>query len=848
MNRNDRNRVRTVASLVALSIVAACARAQAPGQPAPEQPPAQPTGQQAGAAGDSAAGGGGGRGGAPAQPRPYNRVITAEARTVNGMYRAHRVNDRLFFEIPRSELNRELIVVSRTVAGGGGGGNAFIGGGANLFVQWEREGNRILLRGNDYAITADTTRAIARAVTAMNRGPIIASFNVESWGPDSAAVIDVTRLFTTNINEFASVTNVQADRSFVESVAAYPDAINVEATQTGTQQPPQAQGGRGGGGPAPRPITVTARMSWSFHPLAADPMMPRLHDKRVGFNSQRWIDYSAPAHRAEESRVIRRFRLEKQNPSAAVSDPVEPIVFWIDPATPEWLVPWVKSGVEAWQPAFREAGFSNAISAREKPPEAVDPDWSMFDARHSMVYWRPSTVANATGGQVVDPRTGEIIKAEVNMYHNVQNLLRDWYFTQVAPLDVRAHRLPLPDSLMGKLVEYVVAHEVGHAIGYPHNMKASAMYPADSVRSESFLRRMGGHVATLMDYSRFNYVVQPEDKIPVELLIPGVGPYDRFVVMWGHTPIPGAKTPQDELATLDRWARMQDTIPWLRFTTEDAPNDPFALTEAVGDADAVKSSSLGLKNLERVMGMLLSVAEKPGKDYTLLEELYDNAVSQWGRYNGHVAAIIGSAETQERYGTGVRFAPTSRARQEQAMQHLADIAFRVPGWLIDRDVLFRIRADGQVARIRQAQAGVLNSLLGTARLHRLIEYEALAPAGQAYTIADLVSDLRTGVWSELSQSRVTIDVYRRNLQRAYIEAVERVIFPPAPPPGQQLPGGPQAVPQFATDARPALRGHLVELDRAIEQAIPRAADGMTRLHLRDIRLEIERLLDPATSK
>jgi hypothetical protein len=258
----------------------------------------------------------------------------------------------------------------------------------------------------------------------------------------------------------------------------------------------------------------------------------------------------------------------------------------------------------------------------------------------------------------------------------------------------------------------------------------------------------------------------------------------------------------------------------------------------------VKSSTLGLKNLERVMDMMLSVAEKPGKDYTLLEELYGNAVSQWGRYNGHVAAIVGSAETQERYGTGIRFTPTTKARQQEAMRHLAQNAFRVPGWLIDRDILFRIQADGQVARIRRAQAGVLSSLLSASRLNRLIEYEALTPAGQSYTIADLVGDLRTGVWSELSQSRVAIDVYRRNLQRAYIEAVERVIFPPEPPPGAQVPGG-QQQPQFPTDARPAMRGHLVELDRAIEQAIPRAADGMTRLHLRDIRLEIERLLDPA---
>jgi len=479
------------------------------------------------------------------------------------------------------------------------------------------------------------------------------------------------------------------------------------------------------------------------------------------------------------------------------------------------------------------------------PPAEQDPDWSMFDARHSMIYWRPSTTENANGGQVVDPRSGEIIKGEVNMYHNVMNLLRNWYFTQVGPLDPRAQSLPLPDSLMGRLVEYVVTHEVGHSIGFPHNMKASAMYPADSVRSVTFLRKMGGHVATLMDYSRFNYVAQPEDRIPPDLLIPRVGPYDRFVVTWGHKPIPGARTPQDEWATLDRWSRTQDTIPWLRFTTDDSPNDPFDLTEAVGDQDAVHSSTLGLRNLQRVVGMMLKVAEKPGEDYSVLDELYGNAVGQWGRYNGHVAAIVGSAETQEKYGTGRRFTPTSRARQRDALRYLSENAFRVPAWFLDEDILFRIEAEGQVRRIRQAQASVLNSLFNENRMNRLVEYEALLPAGESYTIADLLGDAKNGAWTELSAARVTIDVYRRNLQRAYLEALDRLVNPPAPAPA--VPGGPgggPAQPRFNSDVRPAVRGHLQELDQAAQAAVPKAADGMTRLHLRDVHMEIQRILDP----
>ncbi|MGH7551584.1 MAG: zinc-dependent metalloprotease, partial [Longimicrobiales bacterium] len=584
--------------------------------------------------------------------------------------------------------------------------------------------------------------------------------------------------------------------------------------------------------------------------LPAAPMMPRLHDARVGFINTSLLDYGRPEHEAVTRRYIHRFRLEKKDPNVAVSDPVKPIEFWIDPATPSWLVPWVRAGVEAWLPAFEEAGFRNAIAARMPPARQEEPSWSMHDARHSMIYWRPSTIANATGGQTVDPRSGEIIKAEVNMFHNIMQLMRDWYFIQASPVDARARSLPFPDSLMGRLVQNVVTHEVGHAIGFPHNMKSSSMYPADSVRSASFIRRMGGHSASVMDYSRFNYVAQPEDKIPLEHIIPNVGPYDRFAVLWGHKPIPGARTPDEEKETLDRWARAQDTVPWYRFSTTGATNDPGDLTEAVGDADAVKSTTYALKNLERVMGWLIPTAEKPGQDYSVLTSLYGEAVSQWSRYMGHVAAVVAAAESQERFGTGARFEPLARERQREAVAFLSRNAFRVPKYFTNPDVLRRIESEGVVARIRGAQSSVLNSLLGERRLNRLIEYEALARHSRdAYTVADLLSDVRVGVWGELLAPSVRIDVYRRNLQRAYLETVERQISPSraAAAPGPiiifEIPSV-LSVPASSSDARPILRGELLELRRAADSAIAHAADNITRLHLRDVVFQIDRMLDP----
>jgi hypothetical protein len=809
----------------------ACAAGRAAPNPEPSPPAAEP--QTPRSAADTGGAGSARTPGTP-QPRPYNRVITAAARTQRGLFATHQIGDRVYFEIPASELGRDHLLVTRVAAGSGTAGNRV--------VRWARTGHRILLQQHNYNIVADSTLPIYRSVAAQANGPIIAAFNVEAYGPDSAAVIDATKLYTTNITEFAGVQQLAADRSFIRMVAAYPTNIEVEATQTGTAAAgPNA-------GPGARPVTSTVIMHWSMLRLPERPMMPRLHDPRVGFNSTSVIDYGRTEHRAVTRRFIRRFRLEKRDPGAAVSEPVTPIVFWIDPATPRWLVPWVKAGVEEWKPAFEEAGFRDAIIAREAPSAAEDPNWSVYDARHSVIYWRASTTQNATGGQTVDPRTGEIIKAEVNMFHNVQNLTRNWYFTQVSPLDARAQTLPLPDSLMGRLIEYVVAHEVGHAIGFPHNMKSSALYPVDSLRKRSFLERMGGHVATLMDYSRFNYVAQPEDSIPPHLLIPGVGPYDRFAVRWGHSVIPHAKTPDDERKTLDQWARVQDTVPWFRYETADATNDPGDLTEAVGDENAVRASTLGLKNLERVAASLLKVAERPGEDYSLLRELYGSIVSQWGRYMGHVAAAVGGAESQEKLGTGQRFFPLSQARQREAVRFLTANAFTAPDYFTRPEILRRIEPEGALARIRQSQVSVLNSLFNEARLNRLIEYEALATkSGDAYTVGELLRDLRGGVWGELSAANVKVDVYRRNLQRGYIEAIERQIAPPVTPtptgPGGQG-GGTPAAARFATDTRPLLRGHLVELDRTVQLALPRTRDEVTRLHLQDIRLQIDDILNP----
>ncbi len=772
--------------------------------------------------------------------KPYDTVITDEAESDAGVFTVHRLDDKVFYEIPEAELGREFLWVSqiaRTTEGVGHGGQAL----GNRVVKWERHGDRILLKSVSYALVADAERPIARAVEAANNDTIIRAFDIEALSEAGAPVIDVTTLFSREVPEFSARSRLQArgfarDRSFVESVTAFPENIEVKTTHTYTVPPPSSSQNRSrtpSRRRGMRPGSATVLLHYSMVKLPENPMQPRLFDERVGYFSVRQIDYGRDEHRSPRRRYITRWRLEKQDPDTAVSDPVKPITYWIDPATPTRWVPYIKQGVEAWRPAFEAAGFSNAIVAREAPTPDEDPDWSPEDARYSVIRWLPSTVQNASGPHVHDPRTGEILETDIQFHHNVMNLVRDWYFVQVGPLDPRARTLPLPDELMGDLLAYVAAHEVGHTLGFQHNMKASSLYPPERVRDPDWVRTMS-HTPTLMDYSRFNYVAQPEDGIAVEDLIPKIGPYDVWATKWGYAPIPDATSPDDEKPTLDAWAREQDDTPWYRFSTPGAQNaDPGQLTEAVGDADAVESTALGLKNLERVAAMLLDATATEaaaGDPYDDLDGLYGRLVGQWALEMNHVAAVVGGVRSQQKHigQDGVRFTTIPRETQAEALAFLNDHAFATPMFLIDPAILRRIEPAGALARIRAGQARVLRSLLSAGRIRRLVEQEAI-DGDAAYSATDFLADLRAGLWAELDAPDVRIDAWRRNVQRVYLDLIDGQLN------GRQPAGG---------DARPFLRGELRALDRTVEAAVARVSDRATRLHLEDVRDSIARTLDP----
>ena len=845
------------AALVALTGVAGCATKQPTPAPAPQAGQRPTTGvptpgtpQMPGAPaipGASAAGPGGAGGPAAGEPtpRPYGTVITPRARTRKGLFSTHIVGSRLFFEIPAKELGRDMMLVASlkgTPAGIGIRGTL----GNNALLRFERKDNRVLVRAVNYRnVSSDTANRINRAMPIIQYYPIIAAFNVEAYGGDSAAVIDVTRMFTGGVQELTALGQrvaVDASRSFIERAVSFEKNVEIEASQTftPTATPGALPPGFGGGAPS----STTELYHFSIVKLPDQPMQPRFWDERVIWFRTTAQDFGSSQQRVPNRTFINRWRLVKKDPSAAISEPVKPIVYYIDPATPLWMQPWVKKGVEEWQAAFAQAGFRNAIIAKDAPD---DPEFSGEDASVSMVRWLPTPVQNAVGPSTVDPRTGEILDADVQMYHNIMSLQRTWYWTQVGHLDPRAQALQFPDSLMGRLIQFVVAHEVGHTLGFPHNMKASSMYPLDSIRSASFVRRMG-HSPSIMDYARFNYVAQPEDNIALGDLVPTVGTYDTFAVKWGYTPIANARTPEAEKPTLDTWARQQDSIPWFRSADDGGIGgaDPGEQSEAVGDADAVRATEYGIRNLKRLAPMIERIGTSiKGEDFDDVTELYSGLIGQWARELGHVTRIIGGVDRQAKATSqsGDVYVPVGAARQHAAMNFLQANAFATPSWLLDPSVLRKIEPSGSIDRIGNAQASVLAAVVSNARMVRMIELDALPVKGERYTLATMLVELRRGLWSEIYAGK-PIDAYRRRLQRVYLEAMAAKINPPPANPALAAFGlaGPSARTQ--ADYRGLLRAEMQDLARELATAAGRTSDRMTKAHLEDARDQIKKMLDP----
>src|SRR5712691_11883505 len=714
--------------------VLACSHATGAGAKVPAPVPGRQETPQAPAGGQQAP--------EPGAPKPYNQVITSGATTDSGVFTLHRIGEKLFYEIPMAMFGREFLMVADqrgTVRGVRYAGEEI----SNRIVVWERMGNRVFLRIVSYAMRADSDQPVARAVRLSNIAPIILSFDVASWHmADSAAVIEATKLFTTDVQELnlrqsgVRVRRMDPTRSVVERARSFPRNVEVSALQTFEVD---SVPGPAGGPPNRSLNSITMLMNYSMVLLPEHPMMARLCDARVGYFNLSFENYDEDRVSGPRRCFIQRYRLEPKDPNAAVSDPVQPIVWYIDPARPAKWVPWLIKGVEMWEP--------------------------------------PSTIVNAYGTRLSDPRSGVIMNANIGFYHNITSLVEVWYWTQAGAADPRARQLPFPDSLMGLMVAYVATHEVGHSLGLRHNMVASTYYPVDSLRSKSFTCRMKGTSPSIMDYARYNYVAQPGDSA---CLMQGIGPYDFFAIDWGYRRIPGAASPDAERPVLDSLARLQDANPYFRWIGDGDPVDPRIITEALGD-DPVKASGYGVRNIKRLVPMLIPATTGDKLDnYDRLDDMYTELINQWAREMNHVAVVVGGVYQFTKYAgqSGRVYQPVARTKQAEAVQFLNDNVFTTPSFFFDPEILRRIEPTGFVERVRARQTAILNTLFQDGRLSRLAEQSATQPG--SYTIADLCGDVRRGAFSEFAGGggAVRVDGYRRNLQRAFVDQMERLINTP----------------------------------------------------------------------
>ena len=789
-----------------------------------------------------------------AQMQEYGAVVTAEAESQSGLFDVHAVGDQLLFEIPDAVLGRDMIIMSRYAKAQEGLSNAGSNMAPNLVVRWERHDDQILLRAMSYQRIADEGSPVQMAVENSSFAAILHSLPIEARG-DGSSVVDVTDLYMADAPTFAlprrtrqrlSVRSFDKERSWLEWTRSFPTNVEVRVVQTyAADEPPSS--GRGG--------SLSFEVNHSMVMLPEEPMMPRLWDERTGIISMRITDYSRDFQGVRPQRYIVRYRLEPSDPEAfargELVDPIKPWVWYIDPATPSEMVPFIKAGILEWNAAFEGAGFKNAVQVHLAPTEEEDTTFSLLDARHSVVRYNASPTRSANAGaDVVDPRSGEAIRSHMNIYHGLAERMRWQLISQVATANPEFRTDELSPEDVGEAIRYVVSHESAHAIGLPHNQRANFVYPVESLRDREFVLA-NGHSASSVGRTRFNYVAQPGDDVPPERY---VGVWDKFAVMWAYRPIPGASTPEEEGPTLSQWIVERADKPWFRFGSAlfgmDVEWDPYRMTEGISD-DPIEAARYGMRNLMGASESLMEWVLKPGDDYYELETHHLQLLTQWNRYAEHAAAAVGGSWTHhKRFGEeGPVYTPIEPEYQRKAMAFYDEYILQTPSWALDMSQLRRLEHAGVVERVRAYQELGVQRLLNHARLARMIEHEAFL-GDRTYRPADMLDDTRAMVWREVAENRA-IDTFRRNMQRAYLQQAHYLLHEAeseswTPPRGGNLRVGSNDDPPLnadlhiaQSDIRPLIRDQLKllrgELEAALEAGV---ADRMSRIHLEDALVRI----------
>ena len=675
---------------------------------------------------------------------------------------------------------------------------------------------------------------------ANNYEPTLYAFDIETYSKDSSnVVIDVTKFYNSDIpamsglnaslREAYKVKGLDPSRSFIHSVKSFP--LNIEVVQDFTYSASKPSS-------TANTESISIQMNQSMILLPEKPMKPRLFDQRVGWFTQKQYDYSSEELKSDQKTFIRKWRLEPKDMEAykrgELVEPIKQIVYYLDPATPEKLRKHIKKGVENWQKPFEQAGFKNAIICKDAPTKEQDPDFSPEDIRYSVIRYVASTTRNALGPSVSDPRTGEIIESDIIWYHNHLKSYRNRFLVETAASNPKARTLETSEEDIGEMMEMVISHEVGHALGFPHNMGASSSYEVEDYRNAEFTKTQGIS-ATIMDYARFNYIAQPEDK--GVRYIRKMGPYDDYAVTWGYRILPNSAKPEDEVTTLNQWIEAKAGDLRFRFGNQGTTFDPSSQTEDIGN-DPVRAGNYAMKNLKVVAKNLADWTSKKTNNYDDLIEVNDELLTAWFRYVGHVVTSVGGY--YERYSKPnqqvASYIVVPKVKQQMAMKWLLDHAFSDVAWLINKEVVTH-QMMGYNEKIRVLQVSHLNDLLSFETLARL-DNSSHSEANY-YKSVEFCKDLRVGLWSELA-SGAKPEVFRRNLQKAYIERMKYLLNEQMVP--SQTNREYYSVAQ--SDVRSTVRGELKALLASINLAKIKFKDTETIYHLEDCIDRIQTILYP----